>query len=221
MKSTRSTRSPKSPRLPQFVSPTRSLAVAATTAALTLALAGPAFAQEDEAPAQEIADVIEAAEAVNPEGPAALDDAKPAWDNVAPLTVSPSSGAPGTSVTVRAQCRPSGPARSEAFKEPITLRQGDSGQWVGTGKIKHDLKIGRKYPVTVECADGVQLSANFTATAGTPSGGAEAGFGGSGSGGESGSQATALAIGGGVAVAGGVGYVFLAKRRRSGSHYYY
>ncbi|WP_062208968.1 hypothetical protein [Streptomyces sp. NBRC 109706] len=218
MKSTRSIRSHRSLT---FASPTRPLAVAATTAALALALAGPAFAQEDEAPAQEIAAVTEAAEGIDPEGPAALDDAKPAWDNVAPLTISPSSGGPGTSVTVRAQCRPSGPARSDAFKEPIPLRQGDSGQWVGTGKIKHDVKVGRKYPVTVECADGVQLSSNFTATAGTPSGGAEAGFGGSGGGGESGSQATALAIGGGVAVAGGVGYVFLAKRRRSGSHYYY
>ncbi|WP_158621575.1 hypothetical protein [Streptomyces triticirhizae] len=210
----------KSNRSLPYAPPTRPLALAAVTVALSLGLSGPAMAQEQD-PAQVTAEeVTEISEAVPQEGLAVLEDAKPAWDNVAPLTISPASGGPGTSVTVRANCRPEGPARSDAFKEPINLRRGDSGQWVGTGKIKHGLKVGRGYPVTVECADGVQLTATFTATAGTPSGGAQAGFGGSGGAGEGGAQATALAIGGGVAVAGAVGYVFLAKRRRSGTHSY-
>ncbi|MDT0270110.1 hypothetical protein RM844_27935 [Streptomyces sp. DSM 44915] len=193
----------------------RPLGLVAVTAALTLTLGGPALAQE--ATPEEVTEI---SEAVPQEGLAVLEDAKPAWDHVAPLTISPNSGGPGTSVTVRANCRPDGPATSDAFKKPIELERGDSGQWVGTGKIKHGLKVGRGYPVTVNCADGVRLTATFTATAGTPSGGAEAGFGGSGSGEEGGARATALAVGGGVAVAGGVGYVFLAKRRRSGSHSY-
>lgn len=204
--------------------PARSLALAAVTAALALGLTGPALAQDqepDQAGERAVAEeVSEISEAVPQQGVAVLEDAKPAWDNVAPLTISPASGGPGTSVTVRANCRPDGPARSDAFKEPINLRRGDSGQWVGTGKIKHGLKVGRGYPVTVNCADGVQLTATFTATAGTPSGGAEAGFGGQDSAGEGGARATALAIGSGVAVAGAVGYVFLAKRRRSGGHSY-
>ncbi len=152
---------------------------------------------------------------------AAHDDARPAWDHASPLTISPSAGGSGTSVTVKSSCHPSGPATSEAFQQNITLRKAHEKKWVGTGRIKRSgLQVGRSYPVTVRCTDGVTLSTSFTFTAGTPSGGASAGFGGSGSSDSGGSQATALAIGGGVTVAGAVGYVFLARRRRStGSHY--
>ncbi|MDT0320462.1 hypothetical protein [Streptomyces millisiae] len=140
----------------------------------------------------------------------------------APLTISPSSGPPNTSVTVRATCEPNGPATSPAFQQDITLRQSSNNQWVGTGRIKSSgLQSGKSYTVTVRCRDGVTLTTNFTVTSATPTGGAAAGFGGS-SGGVGGgdSAATALAVGGGVAVAGTAGYLFLARRRRAtGSHY--
>jgi hypothetical protein len=156
-------------------------------------------------------------------GPAlAQDDPKGDLDHSSPLTISPSAGGRGTPVTVKAACQPSGPATSEAFQQSITLRQGHDHKWTGTGKIKpHGLQVGRSYPVTVRCTDGVTLSTSFTFTAGTPSGGASAGFGGgSTTGGGGGSEATALAIGGGMTVAGAVGYLFLARRRRAtGSHY--
>ncbi|TDC18808.1 hypothetical protein E1265_24755 [Streptomyces sp. 8K308] len=139
----------------------------------------------------------------------------------APLTISPSSGAPNTSVTVRAACEPNGPATSPAFQQDITLRQSSNNQWVGTGRIKSSgLQSGRSYTVTVRCRDGVTLTTNFTVTSATPTGGAAAGFGGSSGVGGGDSAATALAVGGGVAVAGTAGYVFLARRRRAtGSHY--
>jgi hypothetical protein len=145
----------------------------------------------------------------------------PAWDNTAPLTVTPSSGGAGISVTVRATCQPSDSARSDAFQQPITLRQGSDGVWTGTGTIRETgLQIGRSYSVTVRCASGGTLSNTFTFTAATPSGGASAGFGG-GSAESNNTQATALAIGGGVAIAGTAAYLFLARRRRSvGQHYY-
>ncbi|GAA2052917.1 hypothetical protein N0X72_15750 [Streptomyces carpaticus] len=139
-----------------------------------------------------------------------------------PLSISPSAGGAGTSVTVRSTCQPGGPATSEAFQADINLSTRESdGRWVGTGKIRTSgLTIGKSYPVTLVCADGVTLTTNFTFTSATPSGGAGAGFGGTaGEGG--GAQATALAVGGGLAVAGAVGYVFLARRRRSaGNHSY-
>jgi hypothetical protein len=176
----------------------RRLAVAAAVAALSLGAAAPAVAEEH-----------------------APDDAKPAWSTSAPLTISPSSGGPNTSVTVRAGCQPSGPATSDAFQAPITLRQDSNGRWTGTGRIRSSgLQVGRAYPVTVRCTDGVTLTATFTFTAATPSGGAAAGFGGTGAGVGGNTQATVLAVAGGVAVAGAVSYVFLSRRRRStGSHY--
>ncbi|WP_049565391.1 hypothetical protein [Streptomyces sp. SBT349] len=155
--------------------------------------------------------------------PAALaqDAARPGWDSSSPLTISPSSGGAGTSVTVKAACQPSGPATSQAFQQNITLRKSHDKRWVGTGRIKRSgLQVGRSYQVTVRCSDGVTLSTTFTFTAGTPSGGASAGFGGQGGASSGSTQATALAIGGGMAVAGAVGYVFLARRRRStGNHF--
>ncbi|UCM89312.1 hypothetical protein [Streptomyces marincola] len=151
---------------------------------------------------------------------AAHDDARPAWDHAAPLTISPSSGGRGTPVTVKAHCHPSGPATSEAFQQNITLRKAHDKKWIGTGHIKRSgLQVGRSYAVTVRCTDGVTLSTTFTFTAGTPSGGASAGFGGSGASGSGNTQATALAVGGGLTVAGAAGYVFLARRRRAGGHY--
>ncbi|RKN11499.1 hypothetical protein [Streptomyces radicis] len=156
--------------------------------------------------------------------PAALaaDDAKSVSDQgTSPLTISPSSGGAGTTVTVKSSCQPAGPATSQAFQENITLRKDEDTRWVGTGRIKTSgLQVGRSYQVTVRCTDGVTLSTTFTFTAGTPSGGASAGFGGSGGANSGSTQATALAVGGGLAVAGAVGYVFLSRRRRStGNHY--
>ena len=180
------------------------LAVTAATL-LSLGLATPALA----------------AEATGTTAGAAAAPAQPSWDNTSPLTISPSSGGAGTRVTVRATCHPSGPATSEAFQQSITLRQTSDKQWTGTGTIKTSgLVVGQRYPVTVPCDDGTTLSTNFTYTA-TPTGGAAAGFGGTARDGESGgSQTTALAVGGGIALAGAAGYVFLARRRRStGDHY--
>ncbi|GAB2876790.1 hypothetical protein [Streptomyces mayteni] len=139
----------------------------------------------------------------------------------APLSISPSSGAQGTSVTVRAVCQPNGPATSPAFQSDITLQQSSNNQWVGTGRIKSSgLQVGKSYTVTVNCRDGVTLTTNFTVTSATPTGGASAGFGGSSGIGGGNSVATALTVGGGVAVAGTAGYVFLARRRRTtGNHY--
>ncbi|RKN39555.1 LPXTG cell wall anchor domain-containing protein [Streptomyces hoynatensis] len=182
----------------------RRLAVTAATL-LTLGLATPALAAEGAG--------TTAAEAAAP--------ALPGWSNSSPLTISPSSGGAGTRVTVRATCRPSGPATSQAFQQSITLRQTSNHQWTGTGTIKTSgLVVGQRYPVTVPCDDGTTLTTNFTFTA-TPTGGAAAGFGGAARGGdEGGSQTTALAVGGGIALAGAAGYVFLARRRRStGDHY--
>ncbi|MFI7273746.1 LPXTG cell wall anchor domain-containing protein [Streptomyces sp. NPDC049879] len=161
--------------------------------------------------------------ALGPAAPAlAHDDDKPSW-NTSPISISPSSGGPNTSVTVRVTCQPSGSATSDAFQQNITLRQTSGNQWTGTGRIKSSgLQTGRSYPVTVRCNDGTTLTTNFTFTSATPSGGAAAGFGGSnqGSGTSGGTQATALAVGGAVAIAGSAGYVFLARRRRStGNHY--
>ncbi|WP_129841258.1 hypothetical protein [Streptomyces sp. RFCAC02] len=170
----------------------RRLAVAAATALLAFAPAAPALAQDDD---------------------------KPSW-NTAPISISPSSGGPNTSVTVRVTCRPSGSATSNAFQQSITLRQTSGNQWTGTGRIKSSgLQPGRSYPVTVRCDDGTTLTTNFTFTAATPSGGAAAGFGGS-SGSDGGTRTTALAVGGGVAAAGAAGYVFLARRRRSTAQHY-
>ncbi|WP_052847776.1 hypothetical protein [Streptomyces avicenniae] len=163
--------------------------------------------------------------ALGPAAPALAhdDDGKPSWNNTSPISISPSSGGPNTSVTVRVTCQPSGSATSDAFQQNVTLRQTSGNQWTGTGRIKSSgLQTGRSYPVTVRCNDGTTLTTNFTFTSATPSGGAAAGFGGSGSdSGTSGStQATALAVGGAVAIAGSAGYVFLARRRRStGNHY--
>ncbi|WP_326597832.1 hypothetical protein [Streptomyces sp. NBC_01803] len=137
----------------------------------------------------------------------------------APLTISPTSGGANTSVTVRSSCSPSGPATSDAFQQSITLQQ-SGNQWVGTGRIRSSgLTVGRTYTVTVRCTDGVTLSTSFTYTA-TPTGGASAGFGGAvgGAGGGS-TAATVLAVGGGLAIAGTVGYAFLSRRRRVGGHY--
>ncbi|MDT0345015.1 hypothetical protein [Streptomyces litchfieldiae] len=188
-------------RRPEVTHPMKSLhrsasrlsATAVALTALSLGLAGPALAQ---------------------------DDARPAAGNVSPLTISPSSGGAGTTVTVKSSCQPSGPATSEAFQQSITLRQSNS-QWIGTGRIRTSgLQVGRTYPVTVRCTDGVTLSTSFTFTSGTPSGGASAGFGGgAGAGNGGGAQATALAVGGGITVAGTIGYLFLARRRRAGNHY--
>lgn len=152
------------------------------------------------------------------------DDNAP-FSSGAPLSISPSSGGPGTRVTVKANCRPSGPATSQAFQADIPLQQSGT-QFVGTGNIKRDgLQVGRSYPVTVRCADGVTLSTTFTFTAGTPTGAAGAGFGGSGGAADDGvdgaKQATALAVGGGLAIAGTVGYVVLARRRRATGGQYY
>lgn len=133
------------------------------------------------------------------------------------LILSPASGGAGTHLTIKATCRPAGGAASEALKAPVHLKKNDSGQWVGTGQVKNQgLQPGRAYPVRVTCTNGATQSANFTYT-GTPSGGASAGFGGSQGGN---TYATALAIGGGIAVAGAVGYVFTARRRSAGNHYY-
>ncbi|WP_059009782.1 hypothetical protein [Streptomyces specialis] len=138
----------------------------------------------------------------------------------APLTISPSSGGANPAVTVRSSCAPSGPATSDAFQQSITLQQ-SGNQWVGTGRIRTSgLTVGRTYTVTVRCTDGVTLSTSFTYTSTTPSGGASAGFGGAagGAGGAS-TAATMLAVGGGLAIAGTVGYAFFNRRRRVGSHY--
>jgi hypothetical protein len=133
------------------------------------------------------------------------------------LVLSPASGGAGTHLTIKATCEPVGGAASEALKHPVRLKKNDSGQWVGTGQVKnHGLQVGRAYPVRVTCVNGAQQTANFTFTA-SPSGGASAGFGGSQDGN---GYATALAIGGGIAVAGAVGYVFTARRRSAGNHYY-
>ncbi|RBM14918.1 hypothetical protein [Streptomyces sp. PT12] len=173
------------------------LTAAAATSLLALGLAAPAALAADEA------------KSVSDQGPSS------------PLTISPSSGGAGTTVTVKSSCQPAGPATSQAFQQNITLRKGKDNRWTGTGRIKTSgLQVGRSYQVTVRCTDGVTLSTTFTFTAGTPSGGASAGFGGSGGANSGSTQATALAVGGGFAVAGAVGYVFLSRRRRTtGSHY--
>ncbi|NJQ17082.1 hypothetical protein [Streptomyces bohaiensis] len=133
------------------------------------------------------------------------------------LSVSPTSGPAGTTVTVRATCEPAGGAASEALRQPIHLKRNDNNQWVGTGQIKREgLRTGQSYPIRVTCVNGNQQTGSFTVTA-TPSGGASAGFGGSQDGG---GYATALAVGGGIAVAGAVGYAFTARRRAAGNHYY-
>ncbi len=169
-------------------------------------------------PPRRLAAVASALLALGVAGPAAAAGAVPAYDTPAPLTVSPSAAGAGSAVTVRAACLPSGPARSEAFQENVTLRQHDDGTWTGVGQIRSSgLQIGRGYPVTVLCADGVTLSTTLSSTAGTPSTAAIAGFGGGTTGGST--QATALAVGGGVAVAGAIGYLFLARRRRAQHHY--
>ncbi|MBB0246495.1 hypothetical protein FNQ90_20865 [Streptomyces alkaliphilus] len=129
------------------------------------------------------------------------------------LFVSPASGGAGTQVTVKATCQPSGGATSVALREPITLKRVD-GQWVGTGHIRSTgLQPGRVYQINVNCADGRVQTGNFTYTA-TPSGGAAAGFGGA----AGGDYTTALAIGGGIAAAGALGYVFTSRRRALGRH---
>jgi hypothetical protein len=167
------------------------LAVGAATALLTLGLAAPAAVAED--------------------------DSKSAA-RTSPLTVTPGAGGAGTPVTVKASCQPASKAQSQAFQKDITLKQASGGQWVGTGKIKQrGLQVGKSYPVTVKCADGVSLSSAFTFTAAPPTGPAAAGFGGTS---ESGNQMTALAVGGGVAAAGALGYVFFARRRSTGNHQY-
>lgn len=146
------------------------------------------------------------------------------------LTISPNSGPPGTAVTVKTNCQPISPARSDAFKESISLSQ-SNGVWSGSGHIKStDVLTNHTYPVTVDCENGETLTTNFTVTPAStpttvaPTGGASAGFGGqatSGGAGTSGStQATALAVGGSVALAGAAGYAFLARRRSSGTHSY-
>ncbi|MDT0310537.1 hypothetical protein RM780_26845 [Streptomyces sp. DSM 44917] len=186
---------------PHPTPPRRRLAAAAAGVVLALGVAAPAAVAQDEA------------------GAAAHRVSRPAWDNVAPLSISPSSGGPNTSVTVKSTCQPSGPATSEAFQQSINLQPAGTNKWVGTGRIKSSgLVVGRTYSVTVRCSDGVTLSTSFTFTSSTPTGGAAAGFGGTGGAG-GGKQATALAIGGGMAVAGAVGYVFLSRRRRAtGNH---
>jgi hypothetical protein len=157
-----------------------------------------------------------AAPAIADGGTAASEDAKQA-SGQQHLVLSPASGGAGTHLTIKATCRPAGGAASEALKEPVRLSRNDSGQWVGTGQVKNrGLQVGRAYPVRVTCVNGAQQTANFTYTA-SPSGGASAGFGGSQ---DNSGYATAIAIGGGVAVAGAVGYVFTARRRSAGNHYY-
>ncbi|MCE7080851.1 hypothetical protein [Streptomyces sp. ST2-7A] len=144
-----------------------------------------------------------------------LDDGKRAGGEThGKLLVSPASGGAGTQVTVKATCRPSGGATSVALREPITLQRADSGQWVGRGQIRSTgLQPGRVYQINVNCADGQVQTGTFTYTA-TPSGGAAAGFGGS----AGGDFTTPLAIGGGIAAAGALGYVFTSRRRALGRH---
>lgn len=132
------------------------------------------------------------------------------------LVLSPASGGAGTHLTIKATCEPNGQAVSQALKQPVTLKKNDNNQWVGTGQVKNQgLQAGRAYQVKVNCLDGSTQTANFTFT-GNPSGGASAGFGGSQDGN---GYATAAAIGGGIAVAGAIGYIFTA-RRRSATNYY-
>lgn len=182
----------------------KSLRYSALTALLALSLATPAAVA---APAL-AAPVSEQAELPS-------DASTPA----ATLTISPNSGTAGTSVTVRATCQPTGPATSEAFQQAITLSQVSTNQWAGTGTIRTSgLTAGSNYTVTVICTSGAVLTTTFTYTGTTPTGGAAAGFGGEAAE-ESDTQATALAIGGAVAIAGAVGYVFLSRRRRvTGNH---
>ncbi|GAA1907921.1 hypothetical protein GCM10009716_17310 [Streptomyces sodiiphilus] len=145
----------------------------------------------------------------------AADDSKPA-NRTSPLTVTPGAGGAGTHVTVKASCQPASRAQSQAFQQPIALKQAARGQWVGTGRIKErGLQVGRSYPVTVKCADGVSISSAFTFTAAPPTGHAAAGFGGTS---ESNSSMTALAVGSGVAAAGAAGYMFFTRRRNAGNH---
>ena len=144
-------------------------------------------------------------------------DAKQLTTSQQHLVLSPASGGAGTHLTIKATCEPNGQAVSQALKQPVTLTKNDSNQWVGTGQVHNQgLHAGRAYQVRVNCLNGTTQTANFTYT-GHPSGGASAGFGGSQ---DSTSYATALAIGGGVAVAGAVGYLFTSRRRSAGSHYY-
>ncbi|MGP3972061.1 hypothetical protein [Streptomyces sp. 6N223] len=196
----------KSPRTSR--TPLHRTAVAAATALLALGLATPAAAAQ--------------LPVAKPDRSLPADAATP-LQTASPITVTPSSGGAGTSVTVRVSCQPATPARSDAFEASIALSARGDGTWVGTGTIRSGLEVGRAYPVTVTCANDndTVLSTNFTFTSATPTGGASAGFGGqTTAGGESDSQATALAVGGGVAIAGAVGYAFLARRRRSaGQHY--
>jgi hypothetical protein len=150
------------------------------------------------------------------DGIGGAEDSKQTHDQ-RPLVLSPASGGAGTHLTIKATCQPASRATSHALKEPVHLKRNDSNQWVGTGQVKnHGLQVGKSYPVRVLCADDRVQTANFTLTA-SPSGGAAAGFGGSQN---NDSYATALAIGGGIAVAGAVGYVFTARRRSAGNHYY-
>jgi hypothetical protein len=201
---------PRTPSAPPYPSRRRT-AAAAATALLALGLATPAVAAQAGVPQPVLS--LRA-------------DASSPLQASAPITITPSSGGAGTSVTVRVNCQPATPARSDAFESSVSLSARGDGTWVGTGTIKSGLVVGRAYPVTVTCANNnsTVLSTNFTFTSATPTGGASAGFGGeSTAGGDSGddSQATALAVGGGVAIAGAVGYAFLARRRRSAGRHYY
>ncbi|MBL1066008.1 hypothetical protein [Streptomyces sp. 7-21] len=150
--------------------------------------------------------------------------ASAAGGDTAPLTVSPGAGSAETAVTVTTTCRPDGHATSEAFQDSVGLEQAGDGTWTGTAAVKPDgLVIGRSYPVAVRCDDGVTLSTSFTFTAGMPHGGVSAGFGGGAE--DGGARATALAIGGGIAISGAVAYALLSRRpaarwrRLTGSRY--
>ncbi|WP_165989759.1 hypothetical protein [Streptomyces sp. YIM 98790] len=184
------------------------LALGAAAALLSLGLAGPAAA-------------------VTPAGapaaaPAAQDDGKVPSDGttVTPtprtLTVTPGVGGAGSQVTVKATCQPASQAISDAFQAPITLTK-TNGVWAGTGFIRTSgLTPGRTYDVKVFCANGTTQVGNFTFSR-TPMGGAAAGFGGSQ---QSGDYLMPLAIGGGIAIAGALGYVLAARRRSAGNQYY-
>lgn len=175
------------------------LAVGTAAALLTLGLATPATASTD------TADII---------GAESTDDAKQK-SGTNRLIVSPASGGHGTQVTIKARCRPAGSAVSTALQRPVALTQ-QNGTWSGTGKIKESgLQVGQTYRIKVLCENGSEPVGSFTLSA-TPTGGASAGFGGSQDGS---SLMTPLAIGGGIAVAGAIGYIFTARRRSAGTYY--
>ncbi|SFD15739.1 hypothetical protein [Streptomyces aidingensis] len=176
------------------------LALGAAAVLLSLGLSGPAAAAT----------------------PAAQDDGKVPSDGttVTPspqsLTVTPGVGGAGGQVTVKATCQPASQAISDAFQSPITLTK-TNGVWAGTGFIRTSgLVPGRTYDVRVFCANGTTQVGHFTFSR-TPIGGAAAGFGGSQ---QSSDYLTPLAIGGGIAAAGALGYVLAARRRSVGNHYY-